>query len=905
MKVHVNEAWHEEKAPEPGHADHQAGEVVGKVKTGAVKLKTIVVRAAAVRPNADEKTSEDDVASESDVAARVREEQEQAFFNLLARGLSRELLRLLCMSIAMAIIETHSPFMLATVVLSSTLVFLLNVCDSIENLPLAITATAACALVTVAVLMGFWSLVRQIEANDKVTAKFDAAAADLGLDNAEYLGPPTRIDAELRQPGELGAVAVESLIAQANELREGFEENVVKTIAARGSDTPGILLEWLAGVKGAARAQEKTALEYNGDARCLKDLLRASVITNTLTELLACVAVVYELEAAGVIRVKQIKNRFHDGRSGYRDMNWSIVYREHVCELQLHLRRIIEIKEEAHQSYEVCRKLGLTGDHPEDTEDTDVKLPLLLQVAIFVTRGIGIYVAFALVQGYIVFGEIGGRINLRIGGESTRFPWWLWLMCCVPPFLMLEYLLFASMFQRAWRSITAIILLWCVFVASVVIAMALNEGMVATAFSTLVTLVAVPVAAILLSLRACGRAGASRPSRVGLLYRRYFGITGIFFEPKALASQGVSVSLQVAFRLPSIAAAAPLSGKRGTNPINDMMGTGLVGIFLPTGTWPYWIFVGVLVLNATVPSLLLSAESARIRREVMSAFDIGCDMTYVIVSLWFGVSLVMPDLIPTDIGGFVTSLYPLVRVLAATRALERAVGARLKAQQRAAEYARTHRVVSHAFTSQVSKSGRSRLETHTLLLIHGPGRHDGPLLRTAKVCVSLVLLGVILGVSFADGNFGLRRALPADCGPCDLSKGTLANCDHGAERTLRELRVKWLFFIHKKIKAIEPGAFDGLGNELENVWLDFNSITTIRNGTFLGLGSINYLSLQYNHVSNIEFGAFDGVDQLKELVMYGNPLTCAEMADQLPHGARCSDSRQQYLPACTEACWEL
>ena len=49
--------------------------------------------------------------------------------------------------------------------------------EEFQRLPAAAAATLACALATVAVLMGFRSLVRQIEANDKVTAKFDAAAA--------------------------------------------------------------------------------------------------------------------------------------------------------------------------------------------------------------------------------------------------------------------------------------------------------------------------------------------------------------------------------------------------------------------------------------------------------------------------------------------------------------------------------------------------------------------------------------------------------------------------------------------------------------------------------------------------------------------------------------------------------
>ena len=140
-------------------------------------------------------------------------------------------------------------------------------------------------------------------------------------------------------------MTADSLFAQATELKPGFEERVIKPIA--GS------LEWIVGVKGGARAREKVALEYDGDARCLKDMLRASIICDTLAEMLACVAAIFALEDAGVIEVKQIKNRFNDGSRGYRDMNWSVAFEGHVCELQLHLRVIVAIKEEAHHSYEV------------------------------------------------------------------------------------------------------------------------------------------------------------------------------------------------------------------------------------------------------------------------------------------------------------------------------------------------------------------------------------------------------------------------------------------------------------------------------------------------------------------------------------------------------------------------
>ena len=89
---------------------------------------------------------------------------------------------------------------------------------------------------------------------------------------------------------------------------------------------------------------------------------------------------------------------------------------------------------------------------------------------------------------------------------------------------------------------------------------------------------------------------------MALLYQRYLGINGLFYEYKVLASQFVTVALQAASRLKLMAADAVLRDSGG-----------------------YWFFLAVLVLNAVAPSLLLSFDSVRVRREGMALFDIACD----------------------------------------------------------------------------------------------------------------------------------------------------------------------------------------------------------------------------------------------------------------------------------------
>ena len=109
-------------------------------------------------------------------------------------------------------------------------------------------------------------------------------------------------------------------------------------------------LEWISQVKSEKRAKEKTVTDHAGDARCLKDMLRASVICDTLSELLRSIAAIMALGTAGVVMVKQIKNRFNDGSCGYKDINYSVEFEGHICEIQLHLRAIVSIKQGAGSS---------------------------------------------------------------------------------------------------------------------------------------------------------------------------------------------------------------------------------------------------------------------------------------------------------------------------------------------------------------------------------------------------------------------------------------------------------------------------------------------------------------------------------------------------------------------------
>ena len=119
-------------------------------------------------------------------------------------------------------------------------------------------------------------------------------------------------------------------------------------------------------VKAVERAQEKVDGDYDGDARRLVDLVRASAIFEKPTELEAALELLESMMATGndgsssCLRLVRAKDRLNNPVAGYRDMMLNLAFDVggecvHVGELQLHLRTVLAHKEVAHVSYGIGR----------------------------------------------------------------------------------------------------------------------------------------------------------------------------------------------------------------------------------------------------------------------------------------------------------------------------------------------------------------------------------------------------------------------------------------------------------------------------------------------------------------------------------------------------------------------
>ena len=99
----------------------------------------------------------------------------------------------------------------------------------------------------------------------------------------------------------------------------------------------------------------------------MKDYLRATFVVTTMPEVCRVWGAVEELKAQGRLEVVSIKNRLRGGATstGYRDINMSVKFRGHVCEIQIQLAAILEVKHDGHAAYELVRSLELEDELEE------------------------------------------------------------------------------------------------------------------------------------------------------------------------------------------------------------------------------------------------------------------------------------------------------------------------------------------------------------------------------------------------------------------------------------------------------------------------------------------------------------------------------------------------------------
>ena len=263
----------------------------------------------------------------------------------------------------MAMVEVQSRNVLGMLLASS---ITMVACRTYAGAGKGVLGVSGAAVVVALALSTLWVMrktTKTIEEMDEYAKKFEQARIEhLDELHGDALGPaPFALVEPVRQPDEAATVGL--LVAKAHLLKGRFRDHVMLVL----SESVVISEALGPNVKGLERAHEKVKLDYGGDARLLKDVLRCSIICSSMPLLCACYVRLQELEAQGVVQIlkvrgegptartrespasltpdlcapapgltPKVKNRFRAGAAagGYMDVNLCVLYEGMVCEIQ-------------------------------------------------------------------------------------------------------------------------------------------------------------------------------------------------------------------------------------------------------------------------------------------------------------------------------------------------------------------------------------------------------------------------------------------------------------------------------------------------------------------------------------------------------------------------------------------
>jgi len=131
-------------------------------------------------------------------------------------------------------------------------------------------------------------------------------------------------------------------------------------------------------LKGYDRARAKVQTKYGNNTACLTDLLRASIIYPGICELYdALIHIMKENEVYSRFDFKlmEVIDRFQHCQDGYRDISLLVLVNSVICELQLHVKDILNVKKQGgHKSYRVQRVVNeLVFDACVNNNEQDIQ----------------------------------------------------------------------------------------------------------------------------------------------------------------------------------------------------------------------------------------------------------------------------------------------------------------------------------------------------------------------------------------------------------------------------------------------------------------------------------------------------------------------------------------------------
>jgi hypothetical protein len=340
-----------------------------------------------------------------------------------------------------------------------------------------------------------------------------------------------------------------------------------------------------------------------------------------------------------------------------------------------------------------------------------------------------------------------------------------------------------------------------------------------------------------------------RIRRISLLYTQYFGVNGSMFPLKIIVLQATTVILQTLGKLLLLGEVA-----------NMQLPSGVPVRF---GHVVYWLFFALLGLNATIPALLLQAESVIWQRVAVCCLDIFFDLMYtLVVGVYLLLSLLWGAIAATDALSFGSSLLPLVHILAVARAIEMHA-ASANASAKKGDGPNEDCADKGGCLAKMNDGAKGGDTTNKTT--HKQGSSTKPL--SSKVAMGFLVVQVTTMASIITSHRSLYPFISDQCAPCTCQSGVL-DC-RGVQRVQW---LRWLLLYNSTFTTVLEGAFEGLAS-LQRLDLDDNQLTALPEGALQGLASLQKLYLNNNQLATFTEGTFEGLALLQELYLFNNSLT--------------------------------
>lgn len=119
----------------------------------------------------------------------------------------------------------------------------------------------------------------------------------------------------------------------------------------------------VAPIKVPSRATEKILVDYKGDPRRIKDLVRGTIVIKDIGAAKTAIAALHK-EFGNLLDMRDALSESSAPFSpdGYRDMKMTVMVDGHLCEVQVNVPEMIAAKAEAHPLYEQAAKISRAAD---------------------------------------------------------------------------------------------------------------------------------------------------------------------------------------------------------------------------------------------------------------------------------------------------------------------------------------------------------------------------------------------------------------------------------------------------------------------------------------------------------------------------------------------------------------